>query len=101
MRADLVIHGGRVVHPHGIVPASVAVQDGRIVAIGAPDAMPEAAETLDASGLHVLPGAIDVHVHFRDPGYTHKEDWDTGTAAAAFGGVTTVFDMPNTVPTTG
>ena len=100
MRADLVIHGGRVVHPHGVVPASVAVQHGRIVAIGAHEAMPEAAETLDASGLHVLPGAIDVHVHFRDPGYTHKEDWDTGTAAAAMGGVTTVFDMPNTVPAT-
>ena len=63
--------------------------------------MPQARDTMDATGLHILPGAIDVHVHFRDPGYTHKEDWDTGTAAAAFGGVTTVFDMPNTVPTTG
>ena len=52
-------------------------------------------------GLHVLPGAIDVHVHFRDPGYPHKEDLATGTAAAAFGGVTTVFDMPNTIPPTG
>jgi len=100
MKADLVIHGGRVVHPDGIVPASVAILDGRIAALGAPGAMPDAAETLDAVGLHVLPGAIDVHVHFRDPGYTHKEDWDTGTAAAAMGGVTTVFDMPNTVPAT-
>ena len=63
--------------------------------------MPAARETLDASGLHVLPGAIDVHVHFRDPGYPHKEDWASGTAAAAFGGVTTVFDMPNTIPPTG
>jgi dihydroorotase len=51
--------------------------------------------------MHVLPGAIDVHVHFRDPGYPHKEDFASGTAAAAFGGVTTVFDMPNTVPPTG
>ena len=51
--------------------------------------------------MHVLPGAIDVHVHFRDPGYPHKEDWESGTAAAAFGGVTTVFDMPNTIPPTG
>ena len=59
-------------------------------------------ETLfDAKGLHILPGAIDVHVHFRDPGYPHKEDWESGTAAAAFGGVTTVFDMPNTIPPTG
>ncbi|MEA2916158.1 MAG: dihydroorotase, partial [Bradyrhizobium sp.] len=52
-------------------------------------------------GLHVLPGAIDDHVHFRDPGYPHKEDFASGTAAAAFGGVTTVFDMPNTIPPTG
>ena len=98
---DLVIHGGNLVFPDGIVAASIAVAGGRIQAVGAPDAMPAAAETMDATGLHLLPGAIDVHVHFRDPGYTHKEDWDTGTAAAAFGGVTTVFDMPNTVPTTG
>src|SRR5712675_2433466 len=63
--------------------------------------MPQAGEILDARGLHVLPGAIDVHVHFRDPGYAHKEDFATGTAAAAFGGVTTVFDMPNTIPPTG
>src|SRR6202040_11096 len=63
--------------------------------------MPSAKQTLDASGLHVLPGAIDVHVHFRDPGYPDKEDFASGTAAAAFGGVTTVFDMPNTIPPTG
>ena len=61
--------------------------------------MPPAAQTLDATGLHILPGAIDVHVHFRDPGYPQKEDFASGTAAAAFGGVTTVFDMPNTLPT--
>ena len=61
--------------------------------------MPAARETLDATGLHILPGAIDVHVHFRDPGYPQKEDFASGTAAAAFGGVTTVFDMPNTLPT--
>ncbi|HBK07589.1 MAG TPA: allantoinase AllB [Acetobacteraceae bacterium] len=100
MNADLVIHNGQIVHPDGIVDASIAIHDGQILAIGAPDAMPTATETFDAGGLHILPGAIDVHVHFRDPGYTHKEDWDTGSAAAAFGGVTTVFDMPNTVPAT-
>ena len=72
-----------------------------IHAIGAPEAMPPSKETLDATGLHVLPGAIDVHVHFRDPGYPKKEDFASGTAAAAFGGVTTVFDMPNTLPTVG
>jgi dihydroorotase len=99
--ADLIIHNGRIVHPDSIVPASIAIRDGRILAVGAPDAMPEAAETFDAGGLHVLPGAIDVHVHFRDPGYPHKEDFASGTAAAAFGGVTTVFDMPNTIPPVG
>jgi dihydroorotase len=101
MTADLVIHHGTVVTPDTAFPASVAVKDGRILSVGDADAMPPAAETLDARGLHVLPGAIDVHVHFRDPGYPHKEDFATGTAAAAFGGVTTVFDMPNTIPPTG
>jgi dihydroorotase len=99
--ADLVIRGGTVVSPDGAFRADVAIKDGAIAAVGAPEAMPAAKETLDASGLHVLPGAIDVHVHFRDPGYPHKEDWASGTAAAAFGGVTTVFDMPNTIPATG
>jgi dihydroorotase len=101
MTADLVIHGGTVVSPDAAIAASVAIKDGTVVAVGTDAAMPPAAETLDARGLHVLPGAIDVHVHFRDPGYPHKEDWATGTAAAAFGGVTTVFEMPNTLPPTG
>ncbi len=101
MTADLVIHNGIVVTPDAAFPASVAIKDEKILAVGAPDAMPPARETLDATGLHILPGAIDVHVHFRDPGYPNKEDWESGTAAAAFGGVTTVFDMPNTIPPTG
>ena len=99
--ADLVIHGGIVVSPDGAMKASVAVKDGKVCVVGAAEAMPHGRDTLDATGLHVLPGAIDVHVHFRDPGYPHKEDWASGTAAAAFGGVTTVFDMPNTIPPTG
>ena len=98
--ADLVITGATLVTDTAAFAASVAVRDGRILAIGAPGAMPPARETLDAGGLHLLPGAIDVHVHFREPGYTHKEDWGTGTAAAACGGVTTVFEMPNTDPPT-
>ncbi|CAN0442720.1 unnamed protein product, partial [Discosporangium mesarthrocarpum] len=93
--ADLVISGGTLVFPDAEVDASIAVKDGKIMAIGAADAMPAAEETLDATGMHVLPGAIDAHVHFREPGYTHKEDWGSGTAAAAMGGVTTVFEMPN------
>ena len=97
--ADLVIHGGQIVSPETIISASIAIKGGEILAIGAEDAMPLAHDYLDATGLHILPGAIDVHVHFRDPGYPQKEDFASGTAAAAFGGVTTVFDMPNTIPT--
>jgi dihydroorotase len=100
MQADLVIHNGTIVGPDSSVAASLAIKDGRFLAVGDAAAMPPAKETLDARGLHLLPGAIDVHVHFRDPGYPDKEDWKSGTAAAAFGGVTTVFEMPNTIPAT-
>jgi allantoinase len=99
--ADLIIHGGRVVTDSMVYEASVAIRGEHVVAVGADDSMPPAKDRFDATGLHVLPGAIDSHVHFRDPGYTHKEDWATGTAAAACGGVTAVFEMPNTNPPTG
>jgi dihydroorotase len=98
---DLVIRSGKVVSSDSVIEASVAIKDGLVIAVGDDAAMPQARETLDARGMHILPGAIDVHVHFRDPGYPHKEDFASGTAAAAFGGVTTVFDMPNTIPPTG
>jgi dihydroorotase len=98
--ADIVIHGGTLVYPDSTIAASLAISGETIAAIGAAEAMPAAAETIDATGLHLLPGAIDAHVHFREPGYTHKEDWQTGTAAAAMGGVTTVFEMPNVKPPT-
>src|ERR1700722_5344114 len=101
LAADLVIAGGTIVTENAAFPASLAIAGGRIAAIGEDGAMPPAAERLDATGLHLLPGAIDAHVHIREPGYTHKEDWATGTAAAACGGVTTIFDMPNTKPPTG
>ena len=90
-----MISGATVVTDATSFDAAVAIKDGRILAIGEERALPSARETFDATGLHLLPGAIDVHVHFREPGYTHKEDWQTGTAAAAMGGVTTVFEMPN------
>ncbi len=99
MIADLIIHNGTVVSPESTVKASVAIKDGLVLAVGAAEAMPDARESLDATGLHVLPGVIDDHVHFRDPGYPQKEDFASGTLAAAFGGVTTIFDMPNTLPT--
>lgn len=98
--ADLVIAGGRIVSAERVVAADVAVRDGRIDAVGPPETMPPARERSDARGLHVLPGAIDVHVHIREPGFSHKETWTSATRAAAVGGVTTVFDMPNTNPST-
>jgi len=101
MTADLILTGGKVVSPDAVIDAAVAIKDGKVLSVGALEAMPRANETVDVSGMHVLPGAIDVHVHFRDPGYPHKEDFASGTIAAAFGGVTTVFDMPNTIPTVG
>lgn len=98
--ADLLLAGGIVVDDRSRFRADVAIRDGLVIALGLGAAMPPAREIVDVAGLHLLPGAIDVHVHFREPGYTHKEDWGTGTAAAAMGGVTTVFEMPNTRPPT-
>jgi dihydroorotase len=97
---DLAIIGGTIVTPEGRFAGDIGIRGEKIAAIAAPDALGPAQQVLDATGLHILPGAIDVHVHFREPGMAHKEDWDTGTAAAAMGGVTTVFEMPNTSPPT-
>ncbi|WP_427185326.1 allantoinase AllB [Bordetella bronchialis] len=97
---DLIIAGGHAVIGDTVVQADIAVEAGRIVALGALTGLPGAREVIDAAGLHVLPGAIDCHVHFRDPGSTYKENWRTGSSAAAAGGVTTVMDMPNTDPPT-
>ena len=97
---DLVVRGGKIVSSTGIVSAGVVVRDGTIVAIALDEALPEGRETIDATGRYILPGVIDPHVHFRSPGYEYKEDWATGTAAAACGGVTTVFEMPNSDPPT-
>jgi dihydroorotase len=96
---DLVLRGGRVVTPGGAVGADLAIADGKIAAIGRIGEV-SAREELRIDGLTVLPGAIDPQVHFREPGLTHKEDLATGTAAAIKGGVTTIFEMPNTNPPT-
>ena len=82
---DLVIRGGTLVSPQGRVAAGLAIQDGRIVAIEEDRLLPPASETIDARGLFVLPGMVDAHVHFRDPGDTDSEDWQSGSAAAACG----------------
>jgi dihydroorotase len=94
---DLVIRGGMCVLPWGLEQTSVGVRDGRIAALGV-GAEATADETIDAAGLHVLPGLIDPHVHLRDPGDPAIETIPTGTKAAVLGGLTAVFDMPNTSP---
>jgi allantoinase len=95
---DLVIRGATIVTIAGQARADLAITDGRVAGIGT--GLVGGADEIDATGLHLFPGAIDPHVHFREPGLTHKEDFESGTRAAAFGGVTTVFDMPNTTPAT-
>lgn len=97
MTASTLITGATIVNADGRQVADILIRDGIIAAIGEPGSL-SGDEVIAADGLHALPGVIDVHVHFRDPGMTHKEDWLTGSQAAALGGVTTVFDMPNTVP---
>jgi dihydroorotase len=95
---DLFVRGGTAYGPDGPREADVHVSDGVITHVEAGGATPAKATVIDARGMYVLPGAIDVHVHSRDPGFPEKEDFGTLTAAAAMGGVTTVIDMPNTVP---
>ena len=96
---DFVIRGGLCVTPSGRMQADIGVREGRIVEVGSLDPG-KAAQVFEAKGLHVLPGVIDPQVHFREPGLTHKEDLGSGSAAAAQGGVTGFFEMPNTNPST-
>lgn len=93
-----LIRNGGLVTPAGIVQADIALLHGKIAAIGCSGW--HADETLDATGLHVLPGVIDTQVHFREPGLTHKEDISHGSKGAILGGVTGFFEMPNTNPLT-
>ena len=96
---DLIIRGGTIVNHAGEGLADIGVSGGRIAVIG--DLSRASADAVvEAKGLHVLPGVIDTQVHFREPGGEHKEDLETGTRAAALGGVTAVFEMPNTAPPT-
>jgi allantoinase len=96
---ELVIAGGTVGTPDGPRLVDVHISDGVIVALEEPNVRhPAGARVVDAGGMYVMPGGIDVHVHGRDPGFPEKEDFGTLTRAAAAGGVTTVIDMPNTIP---
>ncbi len=96
---ELVLRGGQVMTPGGLVQTDVGVTNGKIVRIGEISKDVEG-ETFDATGLHILPGVIDSQVHFREPGLEYKEDLETGARSAALGGVTCVFEMPNTNPST-
>jgi dihydroorotase len=96
---DLIVRDGICVTPSGRMAVDVGARGGKIAAIG--DLSRADADTIiDATGLHVLPGVIDTQVHFREPGLEHKEDLESGTRAAAMGGVTAIFEMPNTNPGT-
>src|SRR5271169_4190475 len=96
---DCVLANGTVVNHDGIGVRDIGVRDGRVGEIGALSGA-AAGERIDCRGLHILPGVIDSQVHFREPGLVHKEDLETGSRAAVLGGVTAVFEMPNTDPAT-
>ncbi len=96
---DVILRSATVVNQDGEGVRDLALKDGRIAALGALGS-PSAPEVIDCKGLHILPGVIDTQVHFREPGLTHKEDLETGSRSAVMGGVTAVFEMPNTDPLT-
>jgi dihydroorotase len=96
---DLILTGGTVVNHDGEGRRDIGINGGRIAVIG-DLGQASAAETVDCRGLHILPGVVDSQVHFREPGLEHKEDLETGSRAAVLGGVTAVFEMPNTNPLT-
>ncbi len=96
---DLIIKNGTVVNHDGTGQRDIGIRDGRFAALGELSAN-AAGEVIDASGLHVLPGVIDTQVHFREPGMENKETLQTGSEAAVLGGVSAVFEMPNTKPLT-
>jgi len=96
---DLIVEDATILSSRGRTVADIAVEEGRIVYVGHRPAG-RARTRVSAIGRFVMPGMVDTHVHFRDPGHAHKEDWESGSRAAVTGGVTTVCDMPNTNPPT-
>ena len=102
MHYDLIIKNGIHVRPQESINADIAISGGKIVKTGNLASLAEdtADDIYDAAGMYVLPGIIDAHVHFRDPGLTEKEDFETGSLAAAYGGITCIADMPNVIPVT-
>src|SRR6201746_570505 len=96
---DTILKSGAVVNQDGEGVRDIGISGARIAEIGSPGAA-SAGEIIDCTGLHILPGVMDTQVHFREPGQTHKEDLETGSRSAVMGGVTAVFEMPNTDPLT-
>ncbi|HUZ92215.1 MAG TPA: dihydroorotase [Methylocella sp.] len=96
---DMILQGGTVADHTGVSVRDIGITDGKIAEIG-DLSRASAGETINVTGLHILPGVIDTQVHFREPGARHKEDLETGARAAVLGGVTAVFEMPNTSPLT-
>ena len=96
---DTILKGATIVNHDGIGQRDIGIRNGRIAAIGSLSTH-MAGEVIDCTGLHILPGVVDSQVHFREPGLEHKEDLETGSRAAVLGGVTSVFEMPNTKPLT-
>ncbi len=99
-KTDLRIVNAKVFREGGLTEAGVAIEEGKIASVSKKSSLPKADETIDLDGSVLLPGIVDPHVHFRDPGLTEKETFFTGSKAAVAGGVTTVCDMPNTSPPT-
>ncbi len=97
---DLVVRSRRIMTPAGYLDGAVAVRGEKIAALVPADEPVQTLKTIDVGDKPVIPGLVDTHVHFRDPGFTHKEDFETGSRAAAAGGVTTVLDMCNVEPPT-
>ncbi|MCW6511669.1 dihydroorotase [Lichenifustis flavocetrariae] len=97
---DLVLRGGTLIDPHGSRAVDLALRDGRVAAHLGRGQPAEALATLDVQGRDLLPGLVDAHAHLREPGLTHKEDFASGTRAAAAGGVTTILNMPTDDPWT-
>ena len=95
---DTVLKNGKVCTSRDIFEADIAIAGGKIVAIGKPLNLPEAGEVIEAKGKYVIPGLWHTHCHFRDPGMTHKEDFESGHRCAAAGGITFCIDQPNTDP---
>ena len=95
---DLAVVNGLVFVEGGFREADVGIQDGKFALVGAPGSLPEAKRTIDAAGKYVLPGGIDTHVHYRDPGHAERETFQVGTRAAAAGGCTTFFEHPISIP---